>query len=157
MYVIIHGSLTFFSLQIKVLPFEHNCSTTKLTECQMATQGWVADKLGDWLKKNPHKGPKDAKEKLEEQYEIKLKYSKAWAGMQLAMKQVHGTYDESFQLLFNWAAEVEKVCPGSVVEIDVHKVGKKTRFQRMFVAFKPCIDGFLAGLCVNLKLLFVCV
>jgi hypothetical protein len=27
----------------------------------------------------------------------------------------------------------------------VHKVGNKTRFQRMFVAFRPCIDGFISG------------
>lgn len=55
----------------------------------MATQDWVADRLADWLKKNPDKGAKDAKEKLEEQYEIKLKYSKAWEGMKLATQQVH--------------------------------------------------------------------
>uniref|UniRef100_A0A0A8ZPU3 Uncharacterized protein n=1 Tax=Arundo donax TaxID=35708 RepID=A0A0A8ZPU3_ARUDO len=46
----------------------------------MATQGWVADRLANWVKKNLHKGPKKAKEKLEEQYQIKLKYSKAWSG-----------------------------------------------------------------------------
>ncbi|EEC75422.1 hypothetical protein OsI_11928 [Oryza sativa Indica Group] len=52
----------------------------------MATQGWVADRLGDWLKNNPKKGAKDARGKLQEQYEIKLKYSKAWSGV---MKQLN--------------------------------------------------------------------
>jgi hypothetical protein len=93
--------LTGFSLQIKDLPFEHNCATTKLCEGKMATQEWVADQLADWLRKNPDKGAKAVKEKLEEQYEIKLKYSKAWAGLKLAVQQVHGTYNESFQELFN--------------------------------------------------------
>jgi len=111
----------------------------------MASQGWIADKLGDWLKKNPDKGAKAAKEKLEEQYDIKVKYSRAWAGMKLALNQVHGTYTDSFQELSNWAAQIEKTSPGSLVEIDVKKVGKKHRFQRMFVAFRPCIDGFLYG------------
>jgi hypothetical protein len=128
-----------------VLPFEYNCPTTKLCTGKMATQTWVADRLGDWVKKNPDKGAKAAKEKLEEQYQIKLKYSKAWAGMKLAKEQVHGTYNESFQMLFNWAKELENVCPGSIVEIEVHKVGKRQRFRRMFVAFKPCIEGFLNG------------
>jgi len=36
-------------------------------------------------------------------------------------------------------------CPGSIVEIDVEKVGKKMRFKRIFVALKPCVDGFIAG------------
>ncbi|EAZ15920.1 hypothetical protein OsJ_31341 [Oryza sativa Japonica Group] len=51
----------------KVLPFDHNCASTKLREGKMATQGWIADIIGDWVKKNPQKKAKDAKEKLEEQ------------------------------------------------------------------------------------------
>ncbi|EEE67181.1 hypothetical protein OsJ_24270 [Oryza sativa Japonica Group] len=64
---------------IMVLPFEHTCSSTKLHKGKMATQGWCADRLSDWIKKNPSKGPTDARKKLEERYEIKLKYSKAWS------------------------------------------------------------------------------
>ncbi len=83
-------------VQIKKLPFAHECPTTKLMEGKMATQDWIADRLKDWLKKNPDKGAKAAKEKLEERYEIKLKYSKAWAGRRLAENQIHGTYEDSF-------------------------------------------------------------
>ena len=43
----------------------------------MASQGWCADRFMDWVK-NPNKGAKYAKEKLEGDYGIKLKYSKAW-------------------------------------------------------------------------------
>ena len=36
--------------------------------------------------------------------------------------------------------------PGSIVEIELEgKKKKKKRFKRIFVALKPCIDGFLAG------------
>lgn len=131
-------------MQIKVLPAEHNCPTTKLREGKMASQGWCADRLADWLKQNPSKGPKDAKEKLEGDFGIKLKYSKAWSGLTVALDQVHGTYDESFQLLFNWKAQIEISSPGSIVEIELEGK-KKKRFKRIFVALKPCIDGFLAG------------
>ena len=68
-------------VQIKVLPAQHNCPTTKLREEKMASQGWCADRLADWVKKNPNKGPTDAKDKLEGDYGIKLKYSKAWSGL----------------------------------------------------------------------------
>ena len=34
----------------------------------MASQVWCADRLCDWLKKNPKKTPNDAKEKLEEDF-----------------------------------------------------------------------------------------
>uniref|UniRef100_K3ZMA5 Uncharacterized protein n=1 Tax=Setaria italica TaxID=4555 RepID=K3ZMA5_SETIT len=39
----------------------------------------VLDRLCDWLKKNPKKTTKDAKEKLDKDFGIKLKYSKAWS------------------------------------------------------------------------------
>ena len=51
----------------------------------MASQGWCADRLADWVKKNPNKRAKDAKEKLEGDYGIKLKYSKAWCGLKVAL------------------------------------------------------------------------
>lgn len=143
----IHASTIFDkkTVQIKTLPAEHNCPTTKLREGKMASQGWCADMLGDWVKKNPTKGGKDAREKLEGDFGIKLKYSKAWSGLQQALNQIHGKYEESFQLLFNWAAQIELSSPGSRVHIELEKIGKKNRFKRVFVALKPCIDGFLAG------------
>ena len=60
----------------------------------MASQGWCADRLADWLKKYPKKGPKEAKEKLEEDYGIKLRYSKAWSCMKVALENIHGKYED---------------------------------------------------------------
>ena len=65
--------------------------------------------------------------------------------MKVALEQIHGKYEESFQLLFNWKAQIEKVSPGSLVEIELEKIGTKNRFKRMFVALRPCVDGFLSG------------
>jgi hypothetical protein len=101
--------------------------------------------LGDWLKKNPTKQASECRDKLETDFGIKLKYSKAWSGMKVAMDKLHGTYEESFQLLFNWALQIKQVSPGSIVEIDLEKIEDKYRFSRMFVALRPCVDGFLTG------------
>jgi hypothetical protein len=102
---ILHSSHVFVLVssfvQIKKLSPDHNCPTTKLVEGKMASQGWCADRLGEWVKKNPTKGAKEAKEKLESDYDIKLKYSKAWSGLKVVLEQIHGTYEESFQLVFN--------------------------------------------------------
>ena len=132
-------------IQIKSLPEKHNCPSKKLVVGKMASQDWVADRLQDWLKKNPSNRPKAAKEKVEGDYGITLKYSKVYSDMQLAPQHIHGKYEESFKLLFNWKAQMEITCPGSIVEIDVEKVGKKNRFKRIFVALKPCVHGFIAG------------
>ena len=46
--------------------------------------------------------------------------------------------------MFNWKAQIEISSPGSIVEIELEGK-KKKRFKRIFVALKPCIDGFLAS------------
>ena len=78
------------------MPAEHNCPSTKLREGKMTSLGWCANRLGEWVKKNPNKRAKDAMDKLGGDYGIKLKYSKAWSGMKLALEQIHGKYEESF-------------------------------------------------------------
>jgi hypothetical protein len=82
---------------------------------------------------------------LEGDFGIKLRYSKAWSSLKVALDQIHGKYEESFQLLFNWASQLQQSSHESFVEIEVDKIGKKNRFKRVFVALKQCIDGFLAG------------
>jgi MULE transposase domain len=52
---------------------------------------------------------------------------------------------EIFQLVYNFKVELEMKCPGSIVEIECERDGTKMRFSKMFVALKPCIDGFLLG------------
>jgi hypothetical protein len=57
--------------------------------------------------------------------------------LKVALDKVHGTYEESFQLLFNWAAQLKQNSPGSHVEIEIEKIGKKNRFKR------TCTSTFL--------------
>ena len=56
-----------------------------------------------------------------------------------------GDWKESFNNLYRFKLEVEQSCPGSFVVIDHHTINKKVRFNRLFFALKPCIDGFLQG------------
>jgi hypothetical protein len=57
----------------------------KLVVNKMPSQDWVSDRLKDWLKKNPSTHPKAANEKVETDYGIKLKYSKLYSVVQLAL------------------------------------------------------------------------
>ena len=105
--------MLFLCVQIKVLPAKHNCPTTKLREWKMATQGWCADRLGDWVKRNPTKGPTNCKDQLEGDYGIKLSFQyklgqcafglwyqaqvlQGMVWLKVALEQIHGKYEESF-------------------------------------------------------------
>jgi hypothetical protein len=66
-------------------------------------------------------------------------------GKQLALNQLYGDWDRSFDNLYRFKAVIEKSSPGSLVFIDHHTIKDKTRFRRSFFALKPCIDGFLTS------------
>ncbi|XP_078176238.1 uncharacterized protein LOC144569652 [Carex rostrata] len=116
-----------------------------MVDGKMASSSWVSDRVGDWLRKNPSAGAKAVKNKLEDEFHVKVSYDKAWLGRKAALGQIHRSWEESFQLMYNFKGELEKRCPGSVVEIDCKRVGNKMVFSKIFVALKPCINGFLHG------------
>jgi hypothetical protein len=66
----------------------------------MASQGCITDRIGDWVKKKPGVGAAEARAKLQDEYNIKLEYNKIWYGMKVALDQIHGSYEDSFPLLF---------------------------------------------------------
>ena len=135
-----------YFIQIKKIPERHTCqSTGKVEKNSMATNHWVRDRVLDRLAKDPKIGPKALQKRLEEQYHLQLSYWVVWDGRNMALEQLKGKWDDSFEHIFSFNAEVEKTNPGSLVDIEYEKVGKKFRFTRMFVALKACVDGFLNG------------
>ena len=62
------------------------------------------------------------------------------------MKELCGDWANTFGMLYNFKAEVEKRSPGIVVEIDTEVTEDgRVLFSKFFMALKPCIDGFKAG------------
>jgi hypothetical protein len=53
---------------------------------------------------------------------------------QRAMKELYGDWANTFRILYNFKAEVEKRSPGSVDEIDTDG---KFFFSKFFMALKP--------------------
>ena len=132
--------------QIKKMPNKHYCkSTSKVEKNCMANQFWVRDRVIQWLRQDPTIGASALKNKLEEKYLIKLSYWIVYNGRGLALDEIFGKWEDSFHYTFAFKAEIERKAPGSIVEIELEKVGSKMRFSRMFVALRPCIDGFKNG------------
>ena len=128
------------------MPHAHTCqSTGKVEKNCMETNHWVKDRVRDWLAKDATTGAKALQKRLEEQYHLQLSYWVVWDGRKMALEQLKGKWDDSFEHVWSFKAEVEKTNPDSLVDIEYEQVGKKMRFTRMFVALKSCVDGFLDG------------
>jgi len=128
------------------MPHQHTCqSTGRVEKNKMATNHWVKDMVISWLATDPKKGAVALKKRLEEDYHLNLSYWVVWDGRRMALEELRGKWDDSFEHAFSFKAEVEKTNPGSLVDIEYEQVGTKMRFTRMFVALKSCVDGFLNG------------
>jgi hypothetical protein len=134
---------------VTALTDHHACVSSMRMQTITPSQKWVASKAVTILRDYPRMGAKELQDKLQKQYSVTISYDTIWRGKEKALAKVYGKWEDSFELLFRWKAEVLKRCPGSVVEIDVIEVDGQVYFNRFFCALKPCIDGFflkVAGL-----------
>jgi hypothetical protein len=138
--------IMFFHFQVVSISEGHTCAGTSQLKGKEASKGWISDRAKEILRSNPFMGARKVKDQLEQQFPIKLSYNKVWEGRQRAVEGLHGTWEDSFKMLWSFKAELEATCPGSIVEIDCRKKKDgKVYFSRMFVAIKACVDGFLNG------------
>jgi hypothetical protein len=99
----------------------------------------------DWLKEDGNLRIKELRRRLKAEWKITMPYRRVYKGKNLAMDQIYGPWDKSFDNLFRLKAQIEESCPGSFFVIDHHTVGNKIRFNRLLFALKPCVDGFVRG------------
>ena len=59
-----------------------------------------------------------------------------------ALDMIFGKWDDSYDLLPTYRAELLKSVLGSIVELDMKNHHGNVCFRRFFLALKPCIDGF---------------
>jgi hypothetical protein len=98
-----------------------------------------------YLIKDSNMGPTQLRKELDAEHDCIIGYDVVADGRNIANKILHGTWEDSFQLLYNWRAEILKHSPNSAIEIDTLKVDGKVHFYRFFCALSPCVEGFLEG------------
>ena len=134
-----------FPLQVKTNGPKHTCSSVNQCDDTMASNNWVAKRVVEFLKEDSTLGPTDLQRKLKNKYTLKVPYSKVFRDKEKALKMIFGKWDDSYDLLPTYRAELLKSAPGSIVELDTENHQEDVCFRRFFVALKPCIDGFLQG------------
>jgi hypothetical protein len=80
-----------------------------------ATKFWICAKVKDWLIQDATLRAKELRLKLKEHYKVDIHYKRVYMGKELALKQLYGDWDKSFDNLYRFKAEIENSCPGSLV------------------------------------------
>lgn len=130
---------------VQIIKGAHTCASTIRVVGRMASQAWVAERCLPLLKEKPSMGAKEVRRRLHTKYNINIPYQTVWYGRQRAADKLFGKWDDSYDRLYRFKAEIELRSPGSVVEIDTITVEGKKHFHRFFCCFKSCIDGFVGG------------
>jgi hypothetical protein len=121
---------------------EHKCASSSRISYGNVNQAWVAQKALPLLRNEPSLGAKALQKRLQDTYNCRVSYDVTWKGMQEALKEMYGNWDDSFSMLYRWKEEILIKAPHSVVEIDTQVVDEKVYFHRFFCALEPCIEGF---------------
>lgn len=101
--------------------------------------------MKDWLVEDASLGLKELQRRIKDKFKTIVHYKRVYAGKELALQQLYGDWDKSFDNLYRFKEEIDRSCPGSFVAIDHHNINNKDRFWRFFLALRPCIDGFSRG------------
>ena len=110
----------FSKWQIQINEGEHICASTQRLVSKMANIGWVAERAIPLLMKVPEIGPKQLQQELLYKYKIEIPYQTVYNGRQRAADTLFGKWDDSFDWLYRFKAEIEMRSPGSVVDSSVH-------------------------------------
>lgn len=85
------------------------------------------------------------KDELLYKHKIHIPYQIVYYRRKRAAEKLFGKWNDLFDWLYRFKAEVELRSPDSVVEIDTVTDGEEIRFSRFFCASKTFIDGFQNG------------
>ncbi|XP_020092829.1 uncharacterized protein LOC109713241 [Ananas comosus] len=63
----------------------------------------------------------------------------------MTLSKIHGHWEYSYQRIYDFKEEIVRRNPSSHVEVKLQVINGEHHFQRIFLAFGPCIQGFLNG------------
>jgi len=133
-------------LQVKKNPYPHDCQSTRRGgKVKCATKFWVCEKVKDWVFEDPKVSAMELQKRIKDKFKVVVPYKRVYNGKELAHSQLFGDWRSSFDNLYRFKLQIEESCPSSFVVIDHHTINNKIRFNRLFFAMRPCIDGFLQG------------
>ncbi|KAI0513721.1 hypothetical protein KFK09_009751 [Dendrobium nobile] len=131
------------TFQVRRLDGVHTCPDINRAGNKLASSAWVANEIEEIVKRNPDIPPKDINNNLEKEYGLSLPYMKLWRSRKQALDNIFGSIDDNYKWVSTLQAELVGRNPGS--HITYMYDSRDNSFQRFYVSFKVCVDGFKFG------------
>jgi len=80
-----------------------------------ATKHWICEKVKDWLIDDATLGAKALQKKLKEHHKVHIHYMRVYKGMELALNQLYGNWDSSFEIYLGLSQQLSNVVQVQVV------------------------------------------
>ena len=142
----IYASIVKLGPQFKVGTYNPNhwCSKPLMGMAhRQATSTLITKFIMERVRQNVNLKPKEIMNDYQMEFGSTISYRKAYMGKEMALRMVHGSYEEPFQLLPLYYKKLELINPGTVKNIDTTS---DDHFRRFFWAFGPCIRSYMSSL-----------
>jgi len=130
-------------------PHRDNCvSDVSTSDHRHLDSDIICEYVKSFVAKDPCLKVEFIQDLITRQYQYDVTYRKAWYAKQKAIDQVYGCWECSYKKLPSFMQALQQSNQGTVVVwkhktlVDGAYYSNKVVFERVFWAFKPCIDGF---------------
>ncbi|XP_017438224.1 uncharacterized protein LOC108344272 [Vigna angularis] len=105
---------------------------------------WLSETLDNSLHENPNLKINEIHSKALRKWNSNVTISKARRAKIIAFCKVEGSYKNQFKRIYDYAHELLRCNPGSIVKVKVDNDNGETTFQRFYVCLKACKVSFLS-------------
>jgi hypothetical protein len=123
----------------------HTCISSGMTQDHRNLDAqMIAESIKPLMRDNLSITPAQVVAHIRDKYNCTISYKKAWNAKNKAMEANYGNWVQSFNNLPQFLMVLDKWVPGTIYRMDVSPtpLHGEVFFERVFWAFKPCIDGF---------------
>ncbi|KAG0474047.1 hypothetical protein HPP92_015904 [Vanilla planifolia] len=129
--------------KIKYYGGEHTCiASTSVGDHKQCDGKFISKCIIPLVKRRSTVTPAEIIEWMKNEYDVKISYSKAWIGLNKALKKIHGSWDDSYAMLQEYLKAIQEANPGTVVQLLTNEKGDVRQFNRLFWSFGASIEGF---------------
>ena len=109
--------------QIKILVKDHTCG--RVTKNRSAKSKWVANfVVVNKLQTNEKVTIKDIMKDMRKNYSVDITKGMAWKATQIAKRIVDGDANRQYSMVWRYAAELTRVCPGNTADAAYLRISK---------------------------------